>query len=87
VERHRRRLRQIEHAAAVQVHVAEPDDEKILLALQSLSMRQRSALTLRYLDDLSVHEVAIELGCRYQAAESLLARARRSFAAAYEEPS
>lgn len=61
----------------------QPED-RVLEALSSLPDRQRAALCLRYLDDFSVNEVAESLGVRYQAAESLLARARRSFAAAYE---
>lgn len=60
------------------------DDDRVRDALSSLPDRQRAALCLRYLDDFSVSEVAQSLGVRYQAAESLLARARRSFAAAYE---
>jgi RNA polymerase sigma-70 factor (ECF subfamily) len=59
-------------------------DSTVLSALASLPLRQRLALSLRYLDDLSVQEVADVLECPYQAAESLLARGRRSFAKAYE---
>jgi len=62
--------------------IPEPDDA-VLVALRSLPERQRLALTFRYLDDLSVQEVADVLECRYQAAESLLARGRRSFAKAH----
>lgn len=60
-------------------------DGQVLAALDSLPDRQRAALCLRYLDDFSVSEVADALGITYQATESLLARARRSFARAYEE--
>lgn len=60
------------------------DNDRVRDALDSLPGRQRAALCLRYLDDFSVNEVSESLGLRYQAAESLLARARRSFAAAYE---
>lgn len=65
---------------------AGPDDhdERVLRALRSLSERQRIALTLRYLDDLSVSEVADTMEIEYSTAESLLARARRSFARAFE---
>jgi RNA polymerase sigma-70 factor (ECF subfamily) len=42
-------------------------------------------LTLRYLDDLSVPEVASELGRTVHATEALLSRARRAFRRAYDE--
>lgn len=60
-------------------------DGRVLAALDSLPDRQRAALCLRYLDDFSVSEVADALEITYQATESLLARARRSFARSYEE--
>lgn len=58
-------------------------DPRVLVALDSLSARQRAVLTLRYVDDYSVSEVAEAMGVSYQAAESLLARARRALLAAY----
>lgn len=61
------------------------NDERVLHALESLPERQRAALTLRYLDEHSVAEVATMLDTTYRAAESLLARARGSFMTAYEE--
>ncbi len=57
--------------------------DHVLAALSSLPERQRLALTLRYLDENSVAEVAEQLGATYTTAESLLARARRGFAAAW----
>ena len=54
-------------------------------ALQALSVPYRLALMLRYLDDLSVAEVARLLGRSVRATESLLARARTALRAAYEE--
>lgn len=69
------------------VEVVDPEDDRVLNALESLSGRQRAALTLRYLDEYSVSEVADELGMGYRATESLLARGRRSFERAYEEQS
>lgn len=72
---------------AVRDHSDDGNDGRVLASLDSLPDRQRAALCLRYLDDFSVSEVADALGIAYQAAESLLARARRSFARAYEEVS
>lgn len=42
-----------------------------------LTDRERAALTLRYVDDLTIDAVAAELGLSTSATESLLARARR----------
>lgn len=61
--------------------------ERVFTALESLPERQRAALALRYLDEHSVSEVAELLDVGYPAAESLLARARRGFVAAFEEGS
>lgn len=58
--------------------------DRVHIALASLPDGQRLALTLRYLDDHSVAEVAEELDLTYPAAESLLARGRRSFRRAWE---
>lgn len=63
------------------------DTDAVLTALASLPERQRAALALRYLDEFSVTEVADALGIGYEAAESLLARGRRSFARAWKEQS
>lgn len=89
-ERHRKRiLRLIEFGATddrVQVDdAAEATSHLVHEALASLSGRQRALLTLRYLDGCSVTEIAEELELTYRAAESALARARRSFLAAWEE--
>jgi RNA polymerase sigma-70 factor (ECF subfamily) len=56
-----------------------------LAALQALRGQHRLALVLRYLDDLSVAEVARLLGKSVRATESLLVRARAALRAAYEE--
>jgi RNA polymerase sigma-70 factor (ECF subfamily) len=56
-----------------------------LAALARLGPHHRAALTLRYVDGLSVTEVATELGRGTQATEALLQRARRAFRRAYEE--
>ena len=54
-------------------------------ALRALSAPHRLALMLRYLDDLSVAEVARLLGRSVRGTESLLARARAALRVAYEE--
>ena len=53
--------------------------------LGGLGAHHRSALTLRYVDDLSVPAVAELLGRTVHATEALLVRARSAFRAAYEE--
>lgn len=58
---------------------------QVLDALQSLSARQRAALSLRYLDGYSVAEIAEVLDTSYRAAESILARGRKAFVTAYED--
>ena len=52
--------------------------------LEQLGAHHRSALTLRYLDGLSVPEVAAVLGRTVHATEALLVRARRAFRDIYE---
>ena len=54
--------------------------------LAGLGSHHRAALTLRYLDGLSVPEVAHHLDRTVHATEALLVRARRAFRAAYEDP-
>ena len=53
-------------------------------ALASLAPHHRSALTLRYCDDLPVREVAALLDRTVHATEALLVRARAAFRRAYE---
>lgn len=53
--------------------------------LSRLGAHHRSALTLRYLDDLPVSEVADHLGRTLHATEALLVRARSAFRSAYED--
>jgi RNA polymerase sigma-70 factor (ECF subfamily) len=54
-------------------------------ALRTLPPLQRGAFVFRYLDDLSVHDVARLIGKADKATESLLARARENFRRAYGE--
>jgi RNA polymerase sigma factor (sigma-70 family) len=45
-------------------------------ALAALSVRERTVIALRYVDDLSDHEIARAMGCRPGTVRSLLSRAR-----------
>jgi len=54
--------------------------------LASLAPHHQAVLTLRYLDDLPVAEVAALLGRTVHATEGLLVRARRAFKKAYDDP-
>lgn len=76
-ERHQRTL--AEARASVTTHVPEPliEDETADL-VQGLPERQRAALVLRYGFDLSVGDVAKQLGVGYSTAESLLGRGRQN---------
>lgn len=65
--------------------VADVADERALECLGRIPAAQRAALCLRYLDDLSVPEVAHALGRSVHATESLLARGRQTFRRALEE--
>ncbi|GAA3386645.1 RNA polymerase sigma factor [Cryptosporangium minutisporangium] len=55
--------------------------------LERLGPHHRAALTLRYVDDLPVPEVARLLGRTLHATEALIVRARAAFRSAYEEGS
>jgi RNA polymerase sigma-70 factor (ECF subfamily) len=55
--------------------------------LTRLGAHHRAALTLRYLDGLSVSEVAEQLDRTVHATEALLVRARNAFRKAYAEGS
>jgi len=65
-----------------------PEHLDLLVATRTLAQlgpHHRSALTLRYVDDLPVREVARLLERTEQATEQLLARARAAFRSAYEK--
>lgn len=49
-------------------------------ALNELSERQRSAIILKYFEDLSLKEIATNLECSVEAVESLLSRGKRQLA-------
>jgi len=86
-----------QHRLLEAVGLAEPDGEDpwdvqldVLRAndvLTGLAPQHRAALTLRYLDQLSVPETAAVLERTVHATETLLVRARRSFRHDYEEGS
>jgi RNA polymerase sigma-70 factor (ECF subfamily) len=64
-----------------------PDEEPsgIVRALAGLSAEHRLVLVLKYLDDLTVVQIAAALGKSPQAVESLLARARRALVRGVQE--
>lgn len=68
---------------------ADADDsrDRAMEALGSIPSSQRAALVLRYLDGMSVPEVARSLRKSVHAAESLLARGRENFKRSYLEAS
>lgn len=57
-----------------------PVDEEVAIwqSLASLSPRQRAAVVLRYVEDMSEREIANALGCRPGTVKSLLSRAFHS---------
>ncbi len=68
------------------VDPAELDERRALTTLALLGPHHRAALTLRYLDGLSVPRVAAELDRTVHATEALLVRARNAFRTAYARP-
>jgi RNA polymerase sigma-70 factor (ECF subfamily) len=87
----RRSRREERRLAMVEVeHYAEPDWDAVgggdaLRLLGRLSDEHRAALVLRYLDDLPVADVAMQLHRSVAATDSRLARARRQLAHLVEE--
>ena len=67
--------------------VASAQWSDVMATLDKLPMRYRSLLMLRYVDDLTVAELAAQTGLTEAAAESALARARRAFRSVFEEAS
>jgi RNA polymerase sigma-70 factor (ECF subfamily) len=71
-----------------EIQVPEDDDmarDLAIAALVAVPARQREALVLRYLDGMTVPEVATALGRGIEATESLLARGRTAFRRALQE--
>lgn len=79
----RRRAKREEPLAAEPACAAGEADEAVALALAALPPHYEAALRAKYLDGASTAEVGKELGLTEAAAESLLARARQAFKAAY----
>lgn len=87
--RQAREDRRLHAVADLTETVDDPWDVRLEVAhahhvLAELGPHHRSALVLRYLDGLSVPEVAAALGRTVHATEALLVRARRAFRHAYE---
>jgi RNA polymerase sigma factor (sigma-70 family) len=59
------------------------DREQLTIAMNALVQDQRAALMLRFVDGMSVKEVAKAIGRSEDATESLLRRARQTFEQAY----
>lgn len=57
----------------------------IQVALDNLPRRYGNVLEWKYIEGYSSREIAERMGIGYEAAQSLLARAKRAFAAAYGE--
>jgi RNA polymerase sigma-70 factor (ECF subfamily) len=84
-EREERSLRLLEGGAVDEdPWDAELDALRAQQVLDRLSPTHRAALTLRYLDDLPVPQVAAVLGRTVHATEALLVRARTAFRTTYE---
>jgi len=77
-EREQRRLRAVAAPSSLPVSgPASTDSAEIPSMLDGLADGERSALILRYVDDLSVADVADLMGDSVRATESLLQRAKR----------
>jgi RNA polymerase sigma-70 factor (ECF subfamily) len=90
VDHWRRQEREQRHLE-VYVRAEEVADETVFepgraaAVLAELNPMQRAALTLRYVDDLPVPEVARVLGRTVHATETLLVRAKRAFRSRYAD--
>jgi RNA polymerase sigma-70 factor (ECF subfamily) len=87
-ERRRLRLvvREVSPTGSPDALLATDERDAIERALRTLPAAQRAALVFRHLDGLSVKEIASLLHRSDTAVESLLARAREGFRAAYGGP-
>jgi RNA polymerase sigma-70 factor (ECF subfamily) len=83
-EREQRGLRLLDGESIEDPWEAQLDAIRARAVLGALGPHHRAALTLRYLDGLSVPEVAAHLGRTEHATEALLVRARAAFRREYE---
>lgn len=88
--RERRNLQVVATDPTLEREWDDPWDERLdalrtAATLASLAPQHRTALTLRYVDDLPVPQVAAVLERTVHATEALLVRARRAFRTAYTE--
>ena len=87
-ERHERGLAAVKDRSMDDLRIPWSDDEesreKAVAALAHVPLAQRTALVLRYLDGVSVPEVAQTIGKTVHATESLLMRGKASFRRAFE---
>lgn len=93
-ELRRRRRKPVEPVAPEDLESAAPDvrhsrevEEQLLVALQQLPERQRSALLLAAAEDLSHAEIARALGVSENNLNVILHRARAALRASFKQPS
>jgi RNA polymerase sigma-70 factor (ECF subfamily) len=91
-DHHRQRAREERSWLRLMVREVEPDTagpvaerDAVLATLHRLPPLQRAAIVLRYLDGLSVRQVATAIGKTEKATESLLSRGRDRFRQQYDE--
>ncbi|MDQ6875957.1 MAG: SigE family RNA polymerase sigma factor [Actinomycetota bacterium] len=63
-----------------------PDSVALVEALRQLPERQRAAVVLHYMADLSVEQVAMEMSCPVGSVKAWLSRGRKALAAQLTEP-
>lgn len=83
-DRHQRLT--LAHQSSADATAALDERDAIHAALTQLPHDQRLALVFRYLDQMSVREVASQLSRSEKATESLLSRGREAFRTAYGGP-
>jgi RNA polymerase sigma-70 factor, ECF subfamily len=71
-------------AEVVRLIIEPPPDQDLKNALASLSPEHREALVLKYIEDLTVSEIAAVLSISEHAVESRLTRARKALAKALD---
>lgn len=88
--RRRSEARAVERLAAGRAGAVDgpalPRDDALWAAVRCLPPRQRAAVALRYVDDLSVAEIASAMGCAEGTAKALLHQGRTTLADRLGEP-